>query len=288
VGAVEGVDFHQFYEREGAAVRARIESLLPSGWSFEDKRVLDFGCGSARVLRQFADEAQTAELWGCDVHGPSVQWVREHLSPPLHCFQNEPDPPLPLADGYLDLVWATSVFTHITDNWSSWLLELHRVLRPGGTLIASFLGEGVWDAMLGEPYNEDCVGMTVLRHWQDGPWVFHSEWWLREHWGRLFEVLEVSRPERASDGTPQVTHSYIALRKHGATLDRAALERCAADEPREFAGLRTQIRLLRDEIDSLIAQQPPPGTRTSAWRRALLASPLRRPARAVARWLRVR
>ena len=36
VGAVEGVDPHQFYESEGAAVRERIESFLPAmapAWS---------------------------------------------------------------------------------------------------------------------------------------------------------------------------------------------------------------------------------------------------------------
>src|SRR5581483_6914482 len=107
-------------ETEGAAVRARIESFLPSGWSFQGRRMLDFGCGSARVLRHFVDEARDAEFWGCDVHGPSIEWVQANVSPPLRCFENEPDPTLPFADDILDLIWATSVFTHITDNWSSW------------------------------------------------------------------------------------------------------------------------------------------------------------------------
>ena len=64
-------------------------------------------------------------------------------------------------------------------------------------MIATFLGEGIWDALVGEPYVEEAVGMTTLRHWTlADAWVFHSEWWLREHWGRAFEVAEIVRPPR--------------------------------------------------------------------------------------------
>jgi SAM-dependent methyltransferase len=256
VGSAPGADPHEFYLQEGAAVRARIERMLPAGWSFEGKRVLDFGCGSARVLRHFLDEAETAEIWGCDIDGPSIDWVQANLCPPLHCFQNGLDPPLTFEDGYLDLIWATSVFTHI-DRWSAWLLEMHRVLAPDGVLIASYLGEGMWEALLREPYEEDKVGMTVLRHWEGGeagPDVLHSEWWLRAHWGRAFEVLEVVRPPRQPDGSAQVTHSYVVLRKRPGEVTAETLEWCDPAEPRELAGLQTNVLVLRAELDALAAR----------------------------------
>jgi SAM-dependent methyltransferase len=270
VGSVVGADPHEFYLREGAAVRARIEGMLPAGWSFEGKRVLDFGCGSARVLRHFLDEAETAEIWGCDIDGPSIDWVQANLCPPLHCFQNGLDPPLTFEDEYLDLIWATSVFTHI-DRWSAWLLEMHRVLAPGGVLIASYLGEGMWEALLREPYEEDKVGMTVLRHWESGeagPDVLHSEWWLRAHWGRAFEVLEVVRPPRQPDGSAQVTHSYAVLRKRPGEVTAEALEWCDPAEPRELAGLQTNVRVLRGELDAFAAR--PTGSIVAADVRAAL------------------
>jgi SAM-dependent methyltransferase len=95
-------------------VSDRIQCFLPPDWSFEGKRVLDFGCGSARVLRHFLDEARHGEFWGCDIDGPSIDWIASNLSPPLRCFQNEPEPPLALEASYLDLIWATSVFTSTT------------------------------------------------------------------------------------------------------------------------------------------------------------------------------
>jgi SAM-dependent methyltransferase len=288
VGSVEGVDPLRFYEAEGAAVRARIERFLPADWSFDGKRVLDFGCGSGRVLRHFLDQAGAAELWGCDIHGPSIDWLRANLSPPFHFFQNQPEPGLPFEGGHLDLIWATSVMTHITDNWSGWLMELDRVLAPGGLLIASFLGEGVWDAMVSEPYREDEVGMTVLRHWQDGPWVFHSEWWLRAHWGRLFEILEVARPPRTDDGSPQITHSYIVLAKRKVEITARDLELCSPDEPRELAGLQTNIRLLQSEIAVLVQERPERQTAAASLRKAILTSPLGGPAKRLRGRLRKR
>jgi len=57
-------------------------------------------------------------------------------------------PPLPFPDGTFDLIYAISVFTHITTHWAGWLLELHGLLRPEGVFIATFHGrsdvDGVW------------------------------------------------------------------------------------------------------------------------------------------------
>ncbi len=266
-------------------MRARIERLLPPGWAYDGKRVLDFGCGSARVLRQFLDEAERGEFWGCDIDGPSIDWVKTNLSPPLHCFQNDPAPPLPLDGGSFDLIWAMSVFTHITDLWSDWLLEMHRILAPGGVLLASFLGEGVWEPTVRLPYREDEVGMAVVGHWMGaGAQVFHSEWWLREHWGRAFDVVEVSRPPRSADGSPEIAHSYIVLSMRPVEIGKDELERCDPDEPRELAGLKTSLRLTR--LETHIFAEQSFGPARSRLREAVLGSPLAGPARKLRKRLR--
>jgi SAM-dependent methyltransferase len=123
---------------------------------------------------------------------PSVEWVRSTLVPPMHVFVNGETPPLPFPDAHFDLIWAVSVFTHLRDHWADWLVELHRLLTPDGRLVATFLGEGMSESIANEPWDPDRVGMNVLRAWQPwdlgGPSVQHSEWWLREHWGRVFTV----------------------------------------------------------------------------------------------------
>jgi SAM-dependent methyltransferase len=255
VGTVDGADPLRFYLEEGARLRGVIDQLLLPGWNWEGKHVLDFGCGSARVLRHFSTEADRGRFSGCDIDQASIDWDQANLNPPFSFFSNGIAPPLSLPANSLDLIWAMSVFTHIADLWSDWLVELHRLLRQGGILIASFLGEGMWEPLVGEPYREDGVGMAVMHHWE-GPdaWVFHSEWWLRQHWGRAFDVLEVMGPPRAPDGSPQVTHSYISLRKRGIEISKADLERVDAGESRELAGLQTSVRLARTELATLGAR----------------------------------
>jgi SAM-dependent methyltransferase len=271
VGTHEQADPIRFYLDEGLRLRGVIEQLLPPAWEWEGKRALDFGCGAARVLRQFEPEARRGDFYGCDIDRVSVDWDVEKLSPPFHFFHSQPAPPLPLGDGSLDLVWAMSVFTHIGRWWSGWLAELHRVLDTGGVVIASFLGEPMWEALLQEPYVENEVGMAVVHDWE-GPdaWVFHSEWWLREHWGRAFEVLAVERPPRGPDGALEITHGYVVLRKLDADVSVQELERIDPSEVREIAGLQTQIRLLHGEVASNGTHSPRPWWRDALPTRAQL------------------
>ena len=130
--------FRDFYEQSGRERKAAIIEILPDDWSFEGRRVLDFGCGAGRVLHAFLPEAASGEFWGCDLHGPTIAWLDENLSPPLRFYVNDRIP-TPHPDGYFDLVYAISVFTHITHEWSAWLLELHRILKPDGLLAGDLL-----------------------------------------------------------------------------------------------------------------------------------------------------
>jgi hypothetical protein len=132
--------------------------------------------------------------------------------------------------------------------------------------------------------------MTVRRHWtaQDA-WVFHSEWWLREHWGRLFDVDAVARPPRTELGTPQVTHSYLALTKRDVAITKDELVRCEPSEPRELAALETNVRLLRQELDEVVRERGEarqPLTISAALRNAVLTSTIGPVARSV--WRRMR
>ena len=91
-----------------------------------------------------------------------------------------------------DLIWALSVFTHLVDPMR-WLAELHRVLAPGGQLIASYMGRHNGEAFTREPWDEDRTGIVILRRdqgWEHGgPMVLMSDWWVDAHWGRAFEPL---------------------------------------------------------------------------------------------------
>ena len=236
-------DPDQAYEELGAQTKRQIVRLLPDGWTFEGKRVLDFGSGAGRTLRHFAREARSAEFWAADIDGPSIRWLRENLSPPFHAWQSTQNPPLGLEHESFELIFAIWTFSHLAENSIPWLLELHRLLKPDGLLIATYMGRWTSEQIAGEPWVEDRVGMNVLHHNRDwdsgGPVVLMSEWWLREHWGRAFEIVHIA---------PQFQNlSWAVLRKREVELTTEDLER-PADDPREYAAVKHNLRQVQREL----------------------------------------
>ena len=238
-------DPERVYEQMGAETKAALLSLLPDGWSFAGKRVLDFGCGSGRTLRHFLPEAAEGEFWGADIDAASVAWVQQALCPPLHAWRSAAGPPLGLEPGSFDLAWAISVFTHLPPESSlSWLLELHRLLKPDGLLIATYHGRWNSEFIAGEPWDESRVGMNVLHHNQGwdagGPMVLMSDWWVEEHWGRAFELV---------DRLPRVHNfTWVLLRKRDLELTPEDLA-APSDDPREFTALRHNLRQVQRELE---------------------------------------
>lgn len=248
----EGFNNREGYLELGRATRAAIEELLPAPWSWDGTRTLDFGCGAGRTLRHFVAEASRGTFYGCDIDRDSIAWVRSHFVPPFEVFLVDEAPPLSLPDASLDLIYAISVFTHITIHWSSWLLELHRLLRPDGLLLVTFMGEGMGPRVSGEPWNEDQIGMTVFAPHQEwdlgGPMVLHSPWWIQEHWGRLF-AIEILNPSGFGGGAPVFgthNHGVVLMRKSAKACTREDLQRPNPDDGRELKALTYQVdRLLR-------------------------------------------
>jgi ubiquinone/menaquinone biosynthesis C-methylase UbiE len=98
------------------------------------QRILDFGCAAGRMMRWLTPFASTGEVWGADVSAEHVLWCEQHLNPPFNFIITTVTPHLPFEDNFFDLIYAGSVFTHIDDLAKTWLMELRRVLRPGGRL----------------------------------------------------------------------------------------------------------------------------------------------------------
>jgi SAM-dependent methyltransferase len=102
--------------------------------------ILDFGCSSGRVLRALAAAYPDTRLYGCDPNAPAVAWAGEHL-PKAELFVSGDNPPLPLGDCSLDLVYAISIWSHFAPELGlRWLQEMHRVIRPGGQLVMTTHG----------------------------------------------------------------------------------------------------------------------------------------------------
>jgi SAM-dependent methyltransferase len=182
--------------------------------------ILEWGCASGRVLRHFAPEARAAEVWGVDVDGAHLQWAKENLSPPLRFVTCTAYPHLPFEDATFDFVYGISVFTHIHHLRDTWLMEIRRILAPGGVAIFTIHDEHTWKWLreniglrenialhtllhtLWQPFltqtdleNELGDDLYVVQAGDGGAWhqrqVFCRTDWVRQEWGRYMDVLAI-------------------------------------------------------------------------------------------------
>lgn len=103
-------------------------------------KVLDFGCGWGRVLRYFLRDQEPAKLWGLDCN-PALIETCQRINKWCHFELGGVHPPTAIAAGSFDLIYSFSVFSHFSEEMhKEWLGELHRIMRPGGLLIATTRG----------------------------------------------------------------------------------------------------------------------------------------------------
>lgn len=135
---------HIEYWISGYADWCKLQPYLDGG--SRQARYLDFGGATGRVSRH-ATRDPDREVWLCDINVNWIAWVDQFFNRPIHAFQNRIQPFLPIEDHYFDLISAFSVFTHLDQDEIPWLLELRRILRPGGYLYATVLDESVWNRL---------------------------------------------------------------------------------------------------------------------------------------------
>jgi SAM-dependent methyltransferase len=294
----EAEDPWDTYQRHGAAAKTAIEQALGEDWSWAGKSVLDFGAGAGRTLRHFTDEMQVADFHACDIDQPSVEWLNANVAD-VQAFRCAETPPLARPDGMFDLVYTISVFTHLLDQWADWLLEIRRVLKPGGLFVASFMGHAESEWLAGIPFDEDRVGMFSFaagQGWEcGGPMVMHSQWWITEHWGKAFDVVKFV-PSRQAD--PWFIHGLAVLRHPDGEAPSIEQLSQPGSDPREADALAHNLEFAHresraaagqirdlvaqiDELNRLLAvrdEQLDVFARSSSWR---LTAPLRRLARAL-------
>jgi SAM-dependent methyltransferase len=138
---VNSPDLDYFFARGGRTAQSIAEASERHGLPMSDvNRLLDFGCGCGRVLRQW-HAYPGVEPWGSDLSVAATSWVRSNL-PFVNATANGLAPPLAHVDEMFDLIYSISVFTHLPEDLGrAWMNELRRVLRPGGLLMFTVHGE---------------------------------------------------------------------------------------------------------------------------------------------------
>jgi 2-polyprenyl-3-methyl-5-hydroxy-6-metoxy-1,4-benzoquinol methylase len=101
-------------------------------------RVLDYGCGAGYLIEHLLGRG--VRVHGLDFSSGSVERVRARFGsrPNFDGATHVADLPGPLPAESFDVVTCIEVIEHLPDVWlRSTLLELSRLLRPGGTLLVT-------------------------------------------------------------------------------------------------------------------------------------------------------
>jgi len=123
------------YDRRwNSYVDATLEAVLQVARPDESERVLDLACGTGALEQRMARQSPAVGVIGVDV---SFEMLRQAASKfaaqEAHWCQAESSR-LPFRDAAFDLVVCANSF-HYFRRPSRVLAEVHRLLRPGGTLI---------------------------------------------------------------------------------------------------------------------------------------------------------
>jgi ubiquinone/menaquinone biosynthesis C-methylase UbiE len=172
--------------------------------------VLDFGGATGRVIRHMpALLGPDNRYIIADAKEAHVAWVNTHLAPTIIAFQSRYQPPLAFPDHSVDVAFAFSIFTHIYEFETAWLMELKRVLKPGGLLYVTIHDEETWKTLEQSVFHPwftskpeiqearqrmpNLSGRFLYTHLRapDGTRiadVFHSHDYIRKLWSQFFTV----------------------------------------------------------------------------------------------------
>jgi SAM-dependent methyltransferase len=103
--------------------------------------VVDVGCGDGFALQIEAERNPAHRFAGLDWSAGSLRLARERG---LRVLRAGIDPPgLPVTSGTVDVVIMSEIIEHLLD--TDWAVEeVHRVLRPGGSLLLSTPNLAAW------------------------------------------------------------------------------------------------------------------------------------------------
>jgi SAM-dependent methyltransferase len=97
--------------------------------------VLDLGCADGHLSRY---KSEGVEVHGLDLNTVALEEAQQYEK--VRVWDLDSIEPLPFPDAYFDAVVAKDILEHLQKPWRT-VLEIRRVTRPGGIILASVICE---------------------------------------------------------------------------------------------------------------------------------------------------
>ncbi len=198
---VHGDDNLQDFLSAGLGINRDLKAAVKTiGKELKDfKNILDFGCGSGRVMMWNVVEKEEVSLFGTDIDSEAISWCKNNL-PFAEFSVNKGITPLEYDANSFDLIYLVSVFTHINEEMQwQWLQEFKRIIKPEGILIISIIStprNPQEAAKVAAELEKNGVYFTRTHQGKDNvfpDWyqtAYISENYVRNKWANDFKIVD--------------------------------------------------------------------------------------------------
>ena len=149
------------------------DSLDTANWliSYFDKfielknvRIFEWGCGPARIIRHLPRLLDSScEIFGSDYNHQTIDWCKKNI-PEVHFSKNNLQPPLDFENDFFDIIYATSVVTHLSEEMHyAWFRELKRICKKDGIIFLTTHGDNCKPKLTAEELKTFEAGNLVVR-----------------------------------------------------------------------------------------------------------------------------
>ncbi|MFI5237120.1 MAG: class I SAM-dependent methyltransferase [Ignavibacteriales bacterium] len=126
--------------------------------------ILEWGCGPARIIRHLPELlGDGCEIYGSDYNTESINWCTKNIHD-IYFSTNNLQPPLEYESDFFDVIYATSVFTHLSEEMHfAWIEELLRILKNQGIILITTHGDNCKSKLTSKEKKTFEEGKLVIR-----------------------------------------------------------------------------------------------------------------------------
>lgn len=185
---------YQKYYTDSKDTANWLVDLFKKHIDINNKRVLDWGCGPARVIRHLPGAmGEDCEFFGTDYNRKSIEWCTANIEG-VNFNLNPLEAKLPYDDNSLDIIYGISIFTHLSEQMHyNWFSELYRVLKPNGIMLLTTQGDNfkvkLTDQEIEQYNNDNLVVRGKVKEGHRTFSAFHPGGFMR-HLFRDTDILE--------------------------------------------------------------------------------------------------
>ncbi len=172
-----GSDGHTLMVQSCAFVKTMTNAFERiTGGNLALSNVLDYGCGWGRISRLMLKYISTTNIWAIDPWDKSIELCQQHRVPVNLAISDYLPKSLPVGDVRFDLIFAFSVFTHLSEKCAGQVLKvLREYINNNGLLAITIRPPEYWTAIHSQyPAGKDSQAMIDTYNTEGFAFIPHN------------------------------------------------------------------------------------------------------------------